>query len=164
MMRVSPSGIALIHRFESCRLEAYMDSANIWTIGWGTTRYFGGSRVKEGDKRTQEEVDRYFAFDLHRFEDEIDMLTVDGLDQVQFDALVSFGYNVGTGQLGYRGSTLRKRVNANPLDPDIRIQFMRWHKAGGKPVYGLWRRRHAEADHYFGVETIEPPFQRGADD
>lgn len=152
---LSPEGVALIKQFEGLRLEAYPDSAGIWTIGYGTTRYPNGQKVRPSDRCTVEQADLYFGHDLQRFELAVDALTVDGLVQRQFDALTSFVYNVG--ESAYRDSTLRKRVNANPNDPAIRDQFMRWHNAGGKPVLGLWRRRHREADFYFGVSTPMPP-------
>lgn len=155
----SPEGIAMIHAEESCELSAYLDVAGVWTIGYGTTRYFGGQRVKAGDTCTQDQADSYFAYDLQRFALAVDALTVDSLLQRQFDALTSFNYNVG--ENAYRNSTLRKTVNANPNDPAIRQQFMRWHFADGKPVKGLWNRRHREADFYFGEQTPRPPFLGG---
>jgi lysozyme len=153
--QLSLDGIKLLQQFEGLRLEAYPDSAGIWTIGYGTTRYPDGTKVRPSDVCSQEEADRYFRHDLRRFELAVDALTVDALNQPQFDALTSFVYN--TGESAYRDSTLRKRVNANPADPAIRAQFMRWHNAGGNPVLGLWRRRHREADFYIGVSTPMPP-------
>lgn len=154
--RVSAAGIALIHRWEELRLEAYLDVADIPTIGWGTTRYPDGSKVALGDTCTKDHADAYFEHDLRRFELAVDALTVDMITQRQFDALTSFAYNTGEG--AYRDSTLRRRVNANPDDSDIRREFMRWIYSGGKRRRGLWNRRHAEADHYFGVTTPTPPY------
>lgn len=153
---VSPAGSALIQRWESCRLAAYLDSAGIATIGWGTIRYPDGRKVRMGETCTAEEADQYFRHDLTRFELAVNALTVDTVRQREFDALVSFSYNVGEG--AYRGSTLRKKVNANPSDTAIRRQFMKWYFAGGKPVLGLWRRRHSEADHYTGIVLPIPSF------
>jgi len=149
-MNATKAGRALIQTFESCRLTAYPDSANVWTIGWGTTRYPDGRRVAKGDTCTQEQADAWFWHDLRRFEDDVDALTTDRVTPRQFDALVSFTYNVGQGH--YRSSTLRKKVNANPNDPAIRAEFTKWVYSGGKKVKGLLRRRIAEADHYFGEE------------
>jgi len=156
VQEVSLEGRRLIQSFEGCRLAAYQDQAGVWTIGYGTTRYPDGRRVQPGETCTPEDADRFFAHDLRRFEVAVDALTTDALTQRQFDGLVSCCYNIGEG--GYRGSTLRKRVNANPGDPLIRGAFMLWHSAGGKPNKGLWRRRHKEADWYFGVQTTIPPF------
>lgn len=155
-MNLSAAGVALLQRSEGCKLVAYLDSANIPTIGYGTIRYPDGRRVKMGDTCTQEQADAWFRHDLTRFERDVDELTVDAIQQRQFDALVSFAYNVGTGN--YRNSTLRKKVNFAPDDPAIRAQFMRWFHAGGEAIQGLWNRRHREADFYFGVTTPCPEF------
>lgn len=155
-MITSSDGIILIQRFESCRLQAYLDSANIPTIGWGTIVYPTGVRVRLGESCTPYEADAYFRHDLHRFEASVDALTTDTVTQYQVDALVSFTYNEGEG--AYRKSGLRSKVNANPNDPTVRDEYMKWYFAGGKPVRGLWARRHTEADHHFGVATPEPAF------
>lgn len=148
-MNATPGGIALIHRWESLRLAAYLDSGGLPTIGWGTTKYPDGRRVKMGDTCTADQADAWFRFDLGRTERDVDSLTRDDVTPRQFDALVSLTYNIGGG--AYRGSTLRRLVNANPNDSGIRGQFMRWIYDDGVPVPGLKNRRQAEADHYFGV-------------
>jgi lysozyme len=163
-MRVTPAGIALLHDFEGLRLEAYDDNGNaaggVWTIGRGTTRYppwhLGGRRVRMGDACTLELADLFFRHDLMPKEDAVDALTRDDILPRQFNALVSFTYNTGEG--AYRDSTLRRLVNADPNNPAIRGQFMRWHYQAGEPVFGLWRRRHRESDHYFGILSECPPF------
>jgi len=152
---ISLTGLDVLRRWEGCRLRAYLDSASIYTIGWGATRLADGRRVQKGDEITQDEADRLLAQQVARFAEDVDSLTVDTIAQHQLDALAIFAFNVGI--VAYRGSTLRQRVNANPHDPSIRDQFMRWHKAKGLPVYGLWCRRHDEADLYFGVSTPCPP-------
>lgn len=150
-MKFSLAGIALIHRWESCRLAAYDDNGNaaggVWTIGWGTTKYPDGRRVQAGDTCTQAQADQWFQFDLSRTEFEVDALTRDDLKPAQFDALVSLAYNIGVG--AYRGSTLRRMVNVNPNDPRIGGQFLRWVFDNGVLVAGLRNRRQAEADHYY---------------
>ena len=150
----SLAGIALIQEFEKCRLKAYLDGGGVWTIGWGTTRYPDGRRVKQGDVCTQAQADAWMRADVASTEYAVDALTADTISQKQFDALVSLTYNIGTG--GYKGSTLRRRVNINPNDPRIRPALMAWHYDNGKPIFGLWRRRHKEADFYFGVQTPVP--------
>ena len=151
-------GETLIQRWESCRLVAYDDNGNaaggVWTIGWGTTKYPDGRRVQPGDTCTQAQADEWFRLDLLSHAQAMDALTTDAITIQQAGALNSFVYNCGVA--GYRGSTLRRRVNANPNDPSIREAFMRWHFDNGKPVLGLWRRRHSEADHYFNVTTPTP--------
>jgi lysozyme len=152
----SPSGLGLIHQAEQCRLVAYLDTGGIPTIGWGTTRYPTNARVALGDRCTQAQADTWFARDLQWTERAVDLLSTDLLLPRQFDALVSFTYNEGEG--AYRRSQLRQKVNADPNDPSIRAEFMKWYFVGPAPVLGLWRRRHAEADHYFNVATLCPVF------
>lgn len=156
VQHIGPAGAALIHESESCRLKAYLDSGGLPTIGWGTTRYPDGRRVKLGDTCTQDEADAYFAHDLAGTERFIDDLTVDSLLLRQFEGLVSLGYNIGRG--GFADSTVRRLVNENPQNPAIRAALMRWHFDNGQPVKGLWNRRHREADHYFGTWTPCPDF------
>jgi lysozyme len=84
---------------------------------------------------------------LVSFEKYVDSYCVDSITQNEFDALVSFAYNLGPANL--KASTLLKKVNANPNDESIRLEFMKWVKAGGKTLKGLVRRREAEADLYF---------------
>lgn len=153
---LSADGFRRLQEREGCRLEAYLDVAGIPTIGYGTIRYPGGRKVQLGDTCTADQAAAWFRFDLGRFEVAVDALTVDTVSRSQFDALVSFVYNLGEG--AYRGSTLRQKVNADPNDPAIRPEFMRWVKAGGVKVKGLWVRRHDEADQYFGTSTPCPPF------
>ena len=87
------------------------------------------------------------AFSLSKFEQYVDSYCVDTITQNQFDALVSFCYNVGPANL--KASTLLKKVNADPNDPSIRAEFLKWNKAGGRALKGLTRRREAEANLYF---------------
>lgn len=160
VVKISPEGESLIQGFEALRLRAYLDSAGIPTIGWGTIRYPDGRKVKMGDTCTVEQATEYFRHDLSGRELAVDALMVDSITQRQFDALLSFAYNNGT--TGLKDSTLRRRVNANPDDPAIRAAFMMWYKARDpktgqlKKVRGLWIRRHHEADYYFGVSTPVP--------
>lgn len=151
---VSPEGLDLLKQFEGLRLAAYLDSAGIPTIGYGTIRYPNGEKVKMGDLCTPDQASMYFAHDVHHKAQAVDALTVDTISQRQFDALTSLVYNIG--ESAYRGSTLRRVVNASPNDRGIRKQFMRWHFAGGRPIKGLWKRRHREADFYFDTVTPLP--------
>lgn len=147
-MTPSPRCLALIQEFESCRLKAYLDGGGVWTIGWGTTVYPTGAKVKRGDVVTQAQADTYFMRDVSIKSIAVDKLTAGvKLKQQQYDALVSFTYNVGSNAL--KTSTLLRLLRVNPNDPAIRTQFMRWNKDNGKVVAGLTRRRKAEADLYF---------------
>jgi len=150
---VSFKAMKLIEHFECSGdvnnpkwLNAYQDTGGIWTIGIGTTRYLGAAKVKKGDKISVEDAYKYLQFDLKQAMLDVDALTTDGITQGQFDALVSFVYNVGSGQQGYKGSTLRRVINDNPNNyAEIVKQFQRWKFDDGKEQPGLLRRRKAEA-------------------
>lgn len=147
-MKISDNGVKLIYQFEGCKLKAYKDSAGIWTIGYGTIMYPSGEKVKEGDKITHEEAVTYLKYEISLKSKSVTAFTSKVvLNQNQYDALVSFAYNVGVGAL--QKSTLLKKVIKNPDDPTIEAEFMRWIKAGGKVVEGLRKRRQAESDYYF---------------
>jgi len=155
MMKASKSAYVLIHSFEGCRLHAYKCPAGVWTIGWGHT-----AGVYEGMTITREQANEYLENDLRVFEDNLNFaLGLDdhnrmpngkGINQHQFDALLSFTYNVGTGNLAR--STLLRKVKADPSDRSIRTEFSRWVYGGGKRLPGLVRRRKMEADLYFAPE------------
>ena len=146
-MTINPATRALIRKFEGCKLKAYQCSAKRWTIGFGNTFFEDGSSVKQGDTITQDRADSLFAIILNDFAAKVRPLIKQPLNENQFGALLSFAYNCGVTNLA--NSTLLKRVNANPLDPDIARQFSMWNKAGGKELTGLTRRRTAEAALYF---------------
>jgi len=143
-MQPSQNCIDLIKKFEGLRLNAYLDSVNVPTIGYGTTMYPDGSKVKIGDTIVSAQAEEYLMEDIKRRSSAIGNLPV---NQNQFDAIICFAYNVGLG--AFNKSTLRKKVIANANDPEIAAQFMRWNKAGGKVLNGLTKRRKAEADLYF---------------
>lgn len=140
-MRTSHVGITLIKSFESLRLEAYRCPAGIWTIGYGHT-----AGVRRGDRIDERKAEQLLAEDLRQFEDVVNR-ECPGINQNQFDALVSFTFNVGTGN--FLKSTLLKCVKANPENVNIRYELSRWNKANGTVLSGLIRRRKAEADLYF---------------
>lgn len=149
-MKPSDQAYKLIKSFEGCKLKAYKDSASVWTIGYGTTYYPDGASVKEHDSITIDRADFLLRWQVLTKSGEVDQL-VKNVNQNQFDALVSFAYNVGTGAL--KKSTLLKKVLANPNDPTIENSFLQWNKARVKgvltPLLGLTKRRQAEADLYF---------------
>lgn len=135
---------------------AYPDSKTIWTIGWGSTFHKNGKRVKQGDKLTKAQVDELFNIDVAKFSQGVQfLLKGKAVTQQQFDALVSFGYNVGldidddTKAEGLGDSTLLKKVLANPNDPSIKDEFIKWRNKGTSFEKGLLRRRLAEAHYYF---------------
>jgi len=114
----------------------------VWTIGWGHT----GKNVFPGDKITLEVAQSLFDFDLKNAQDPVDALGVQ-LTQGQYDALVSFCFNLGADK--FSKSTLRKMVLTNAINPAIRKQFDRWVYSNGVVLPGLVRRRKEEADLYF---------------
>lgn len=148
-MKTSQGMKELIARFEGLRLKAYKCPAGIWTIAFGATT-FNGKRVTEGLVITKEQAYEQLERDLAVFENGVERLVSKPINQDQFDALVSFSFNLGLGSLS-RSSVLRK-VNADPSDPTIRDSFAMWNKAGGKVLAGLVKRRKAEADWYFGIK------------
>lgn len=129
-------------------LEAYKDVAGVWTLGAGLTYYPDTKKkIQPGDTVTLEQAKEMFAKVLKTFEVGVNSLTRDDINQNQFDALVSFAYNVGLGAL--QGSTLLKRVNKNPNDFEgIEEAFMMWVYAGGRVVNGLVNRRKKEIKLY----------------
>lgn len=143
-MKLSERGEALIKEFESCRLKAYQDGGAVWTIGWGHT-----NGVKEGDTITQAEADSLFDTEIKIYEDGVNDLVEIPLTQNEFDALVSFAYNVGldidtdnTAE-GLGDSTLLRKLNAGDLEGAAN-EFPKWSKDNGKVIAGLTRRRLAE--------------------
>jgi lysozyme len=140
-------GIAIIRKFEGLKLTAYLCPANVWTIGYGSTFYENGSKVQQGDKITLDRADKLLFEMVKRFEISVKGLIKSSINENQLGALTSFAFNVGVGALNK--STLLRKVNANPTDPTIRNEFMRWTKAGGKVLKGLVTRREAEANLYF---------------
>ena len=135
-MKCSQEGLALIKKFEGCRLKAYRCSANVLTIGYGHT---GG--VKEDDTITQPEADKLLENDIAKFEEYVSDNVIVELKQHQFDALVAWTFNLGVGNL--RNSTMLKKLNGADYD-SIPFEMRRWNKAGGKTLDGLIRRRKAE--------------------
>jgi lysozyme len=146
--KLGSKGLELIKSFEGLKLKPYLCSAKVPTIGYGNTFYENKTKVTLKDSAiTEQRAVELLLWSLKGFEQYVDSYCVDIITQNQFDALVSFCYNLGPANL--KSSTLLKKVNANPNDPTIRAEFLRWNRAGGRPLAGLTRRRTAEADLYF---------------
>jgi lysozyme len=148
-MRIDSKGINLIKSFEGIRLGAYLCSAAVPTIGYGSTYYPDKTKVKMGDRlKDAAEAETLLTITVQLFENNVTAL-VNGtqLTTNQFNALVSFAFNLGTAALAK--STLLKKVKANPNDPSIAIEFAKWVNAAGVKLEGLVRRRKAEAAMYF---------------
>lgn len=152
--KLSPSqaAIDLIHSFESFQPKAYKDPGSKnglpITIGWGSTSDLDGKPIKLGDVWTREYADRVFARDLELFASKVSQhLGGAPTTQNQFDAMVSFAYNVGHSEGGFKSSTLLKKHRAGDYK-GAKAEFARWNKNDGKVMNGLTRRRAAEAEMY----------------
>lgn len=154
-MNIGKKGIELIKEFEGLYLNAYLCQAGVATIGWGTTVYPNGTKVRLGDKITLAQAKEYFSNDMKKHENHVMLSVVYPLlkAQEQFDALVSFVYNVGEGGVLYPNSIDERIKNGEDLDTVISEELPRWNKADGKVSAGLVRRRQAELDLFFSVET-----------
>lgn len=159
-MKTSDAGKALIKSFEACSLKPYLCPARIPTIGWGTTRYPDGRMVSMSDPRiTQAQADSYFDHDLAAFERDVMQLVRVKPTQGQFDALVSFAYNVGpdidadTIAEGLGDSTLLRKFNAGDIK-GAADEFLKWDKSKGVVLAGLTRRRKAERAMFLGVANV----------
>ncbi|RSA38519.1 lysozyme [Enterobacter hormaechei] len=140
-MQTSDKGIALIKQFEGCKLTAYQDSVGVWTIGYGWTQPVDGKPIRAGMTIKQETAERLLKTGLVSYESDVSRLVKVGLTQGQFDALVSFTYNLGARSLST--STLLRKINAGDY-AGAADEFLCWNKAGGKVLNGLTRRREAE--------------------
>ncbi|WP_114413912.1 lysozyme [Kosakonia sp. AG348] len=141
MMQISDKGIALIKQFEGLRLTAYQDGVGVWTIGYGWTQPVDGKSIRAGMTIKEETAERLLRTGLVCYEGDVSKLVKVKLTQGQFDALVSFAYNLGARALST--STLLKKLNAGDYR-GAADEFLRWNKAGGQVLTGLTRRREAE--------------------
>ena len=139
--RTSQKGIDLIKSFEGCELTAYVDVVGVLTIGYGHT----GSDVYAGQTISQKDAEDLLRKDLQRFEKQVVDLIVPPFNQNEFDATVSFTYNVGAGAL--TTSTFRKRINNSENKAQcFREEFVKWVNGNNGPLPGLVRRRDAEVE------------------
>lgn len=140
-MKASVDAYELIKQFEGLRLEAYLCPAGIWTIGYGHT-----SGVSPNSFITIQEADEYLHRDVASIEMQLNKLNL-SLRQCQWDAIVSFVFNVGIGN--FKASTLLAKIRINPDDNSIIDEFLRWVYANGKVMRGLQKRRLTEMKLYF---------------
>ena len=147
-MKSSNNLIELIKKFEGFSAVPYMCPASVVTIGYGSTRYADGRKVTMTDNSiTIEGAIILLKQTLKQYELAVNSYCRDDINQNQFDALVDFAYNCGNSNL--KTSTLLKKVNANPNDSTIALEFRKWNKGGGKVLKGLVNRREAEIELYF---------------
>lgn len=141
-MKISSRGIELIKSFEGLVTTAYRCQAGVLTIGYGHTY-----NVYQGQTISREEAEQLLARDLVWAEECVSSKVKKPLNQNQFDALVSFVFNVGP--TNFHNSTLLRVINADPGNYDAVVrQLKRWNHAGGVISKGLTRRRDAEAKLY----------------
>lgn len=141
-MEASEVLIEKLKEFEGFRRDAYRDEAGVLTIGYGHT----GKDVREGDRLTTYGAEQLLMIDLQEHEAAVRRLHV-ARTQGQFDALVSFAFNLGIERL--QGSTLLKVIRHGGSHDQIRREFKRWVYAGGKKLRGLERRRDWESKRFF---------------
>ena len=169
-LELSPAGENLIKHFESRmrqvgpdQFRAYLCPAGVRTIGWGTTR-IDGKAIPADLVWTGNQCDDAFLEDMKEYEDAVKRLVTVGLQQWEYDALVSFAYNCGVHALAK--STLLRKLNNGDFS-GAALEFQRWNKANGKVLPGLVRRRASEAllfqnlpdDNYDGIADDIAPME-----
>lgn len=145
-MNLSDNGYEVIKSFEGVKNKAYKDSVGIWTVGIGFITV-DGQKVNESTTLTNDQIKEQFFKQITTYENAVNSYVTSEISQNQFDALVSFTFNLGTGSL--KSSTLLKKVNIDPSDSTITTEFAKWCKAGGRVIEGLAKRRAQEAKLYF---------------
>jgi len=136
-MKVSQECIDLVKFFEGFESKAYLCPASVWTIGYGRTK-----NVQEGDMVNELQAERDLLEELEEFAKQVQNTVKIDLKQNEFDALTSWTYNLGVGNL--QSSTLLKKLNSGDKN-SVPSEMVRWNKAAGKVLAGLTRRREAEA-------------------
>lgn len=140
-MNISKNGIDFIKKEEGLVLNAYLCPANVWTIGYGHT-----NGVKKGDKVTEEQAEDFLVNDLLYSERIVNKMVKVKLNQNQYDALVSFVFNVGSGN--FINSTLLKKLNAGANSDEICVELRRWIFSKGRKLPVLVARRQRECELY----------------
>lgn len=147
-MKLDENGYKLIQEFEGLSLVPYLCSAKVPTIGYGNTFYPSGKKVTMNDNPISLLTAKWMLKETANiFATQVNLLVKSKLTQNQFNALVSFAFNLGSQALGK--STLLKKVNINPNDITITNEFLKWNKAGGVALSGLTKRRTIESKLYF---------------
>ena len=155
---INSVGVIFLQQREGFSSTPYLCSAGIPTIGFGNTFYPDGRKVTMKDKPiTRVFATQLFLYVVAQFVKDVNLLVTSDITQNQFNALVSFAYNVGSDidvdkiVEGLGDSTLLKKVNANPNDKTIKNEFAKWNKANGKINNGLISRRQLESELYFKI-------------
>lgn len=146
-MTASSKGLQLIKDFEGLRLYAYRCPAGVPTIGYGHTK-----GVRMGQAITEKQADQFLKEDVEPIEKYLNDIGIN-FRQEQFDALVSWIFNLGAGN--FQHSTLFKKICTDAPDGEIAEQILKWVNSNGKPLLGLKRRRAAEANMFLGTEAYK---------
>lgn len=162
-MRLSSDGLALIKRWEGCKLESYQDSAGVWTIGYGRTTATGLGPVGPGMKITQAQAESDLLRGLAKYERTVNECLARTPTQAQYDAMVSLCYNIG--QAAFAASSVVKRFNLGKI-AEAADAFLMWNKAKVKgkkiEVEGLTNRRHDERKHFLKASVAVAPAPKPA--
>ena len=151
-MKLSSTGLALIKKFEGCRLKAYRDAVGVWTIGYGHTAMAGGLVPKAGVKITQREADMQLIIDLAQYERAVLKSVTRVPSQSQFDAMTSLCFNIGP--RAFAQSSVLRLFNDGKFNASA-AAFLRWNRAGGKILPGLTKRRAAERALFMTASPID---------
>ena len=153
-LTISNAGISLIKQFEGCRLRAYRDAAGVITIGYGWTKAVNGKPLTIGTQITQEEAENLLREGIKTYEASVNKYDhIYHWTQNQFDALVSFAYNIGSIE------GLTKRGNRSAAE--IADCLISYNKAGGKVLSGLIKRRAAERELFLRSSYSHSDFIKG---
>ena len=158
-MKISDNGLNLIKKFEGCRLTAYQDAVGVWTIGYGTTnadKAITGTTICQGLKISQATADDWLRQSVDKkYGPKVDKYSAYNWNQNEYDALVSFAYNIGSiDGLTAKGARTRSEIAAKILE---------YNKAGGKVLAGLTRRRQEERKLFLTPVTIKTGWQQDGD-
>lgn len=153
-MQASSELVEFLKKEEGCVLTAYLCPGGHWTIGYGHTSMAGPPHVTPGMRINLQVAETILRRDLAKFEIGVMRLVKVPLTQFQFDALVSFAFNLGLTNL--KKSTLLKVLNQGKYDA-VPAQLMRWTRAGGRELRGLVKRRRAEAEIWRGLRWNDTP-------
>ena len=142
-MNISDKGLDFIKDMEGIERKAYLDTGGVWTVGVGHT----GPDVYEGLVATDQQINMWLREDVIDAESAVNRLVLVELTQDQFDALVSFVFNIG--ETAFKKSTLLRKLNENNF-PGATKEFLRWDKDNGKTIAGLTKRRILESRMFEG--------------
>lgn len=150
-MRISEKGLNLIKKYEGFSSKPYMCPANVPTIGYGSTYYPNGTKVKLSDDQiSEEEATQILEYIAQKdFGSAVNKFVIVDLTQNQFDALVSFAYNIG--RTAFENSTLLKLLNRGEYEAAAE-QFEKWNKSGGRVLSGLTKRRFDEQKLFLSLD------------